>query len=91
MVHLTEKQINKIWKNRDCVNGQYIGDDVLVKGENIGNLDFDLSAEDIENESVTCGGFFADSYYLIIGVNYGHWYAIHEVCIDDLANRYYYD
>lgn len=88
---MTEKQIKKAWANRDNEFGCYIGNDVLIKGCNIGNLDFDLTEDDIKAE-MTCGyEFSADSYYLVLDVSYGHWYAIDEVNEDYLFNRYFYD
>ena len=91
MAHLTEKQIKRIWKNRDDIYGNWIGDDLLIKGCNIGNLDFELTVDDIESESITCGDFDENNYYLVSNVNYGHWYSITEVSEDDLFVRYFYN
>ena len=90
MAHLTMKQIETLWARKDNIYGNWIGDDILVKGCYLGNLEMDLSNDDIKSETYEDTDY--NAYYLIIGVNGCNYVAIHEIgCIEDLADRYYYN
>lgn len=90
MAHLTEKQIERIWANRDNEYGQVIGNDILVKGCFFDNLDIEISIQDVEDEHITCGDFDENNYYLILNTDYYGFESIYEVgSIEDLINRYF--
>ena len=94
MAHLTDKQIAKTWAKRDNAEGVWIGEDLLIKGENVADavafFGFDFDEIDWESE---CIEFNAEDYYIICGLeDRGTYTAIHEVsCEGDIALRYFYD
>ena len=83
--------MEKTWNHRNDDYGIEIGNDILIKGCNLANIDsMDITTEDIETE---CGSFSNDSYYLIIGLNgQGFGYdSIREIdTVEDLVLFYCY-
>lgn len=88
--HLTMEQIEQIWNNeKDNEFGVYIGSDLLIKGEFLGNSETDITADDIEEQE---GDFSDNSYYLIMNAEYGRYSDFEEILdSEDLAFRYYYN
>lgn len=87
--HLSMDEIERIWsKEKNSPYGVWIGNDLLISGRYIENVECGIDTEDITDE---CGDFSEDGYYIIRDINGYNYSSITEVSRESDLTYYYYN